>query len=547
MPKCQSTDDLLQQVDSLRTVADASVIIGISGPDAICGAAEIVGHALTLPGGVKVSQAEVAKEIPQSSDVVVVLVDASTPYSEIPTATRRPASQNEGSIGGRSLIDATSKGPVGDLIQRACRSVGTRNVFLGVAGCGAEAAGTPEDQTSTEESVSRATGLQPFQVACFSLPGGSLFGGGEGGGTVGGRKRLLAWCSHLVKAAKGVQRERMEQLEGLLAPLAGVVGFWQELRTKKQSTSMWVIRHILWAAVEGARPLHFSGCEDFVAQHPVVKDRDGILELIHGQTEVTFKTSFLGGIGGIFTAPVGMPMSAAGGLLVQMRLCLIIAALADFKPIEPAVVAASLCCVSGSPQIAWKVLYPKLPHGDPPDVSPGSSDLEAILGGLQDGAFSAPAREAFCAAHSAAEGARQKAVSAGKSPSQARAAAQAAYATRLPVEIVHRAANLLLDSYGANWLGHAAQTLPLMGGLLSGQVHRSSTQRVGVTAAEVFMPSVQVYSGFDVEDVQQMSLDDRGVTASGEGEGAAQATEPPENDASLESDLTFKSEDETLF
>jgi hypothetical protein len=140
-------------------------------------------------------------ELPPNSDVVVILVDASQPNWLLGLPNQGSPRRKEGSIGGRCLLSCITEGPVDALARRAIRHVGTHNVFLGVSGCGAEAAGTAEDRAGTEATVAEAAGLQAQQVACFGLPGGALFGGGLGGGTVGGRKRLLSWCCSIQDSA----------------------------------------------------------------------------------------------------------------------------------------------------------------------------------------------------------------------------------------------------------------------------------------------------------------------------------------------------------
>lgn len=76
----------------------------------------------------------------------------------------------QGSIGGRSLLSVVAEGPVDALAKRAARQVGAHNVYIGVSGCGAEAAGTPEDRAATEATLADSSGLKAEQVGCTDWP-----------------------------------------------------------------------------------------------------------------------------------------------------------------------------------------------------------------------------------------------------------------------------------------------------------------------------------------------------------------------------------------
>mmetsp|Transcript_25653 Transcript_25653/g.71769 ORF Transcript_25653/g.71769 Transcript_25653/m.71769 type:complete len:346 (+) Transcript_25653:335-1372(+) len=165
MPKCPASTELLAQVEGLRSVARSCVSIGITGPDAETGAAEILSKTISLPEGIQTKQSELVDSVPKQCDVTVILVDASIPSA---AATARQgggiAFQNQAGTCGRNLKTLTTEGPVGELLQRAIGKVGHHNVFIGIAGCGAEAAGLPSDCASTEAGVASHTCLKAHQV-----------------------------------------------------------------------------------------------------------------------------------------------------------------------------------------------------------------------------------------------------------------------------------------------------------------------------------------------------------------------------------------------
>jgi len=497
LPKCASSEELLSTAQSLLKVGELGVGIGLTGPDGPAGAGRVMSKTLTVPTDIDIVQSDMPFELPANSDVVVILVDASQPNWLLGMPNMGSPRRKEGSIGGRSLLSVVAEGPVEALAKRAARQVGAHNVYIGVSGCGAEAAGTPEDRAATEATLADSSGLKAEQVACFGLPGGALFGGGLGGGTVGGRKRLLSWCTSIQDSALSLQQQRAEQIRGQLHKAARVVRFkaarvvrfWAELRGPRSTTS-WIVTRILSAAVEGIPALGMLGAEQLAAQY--VREhgeasRETVQRLTKSQAGLSFTTFFLTGLGGIFTAPVSLPMSLAASILVRLRLCLALAAMGGHKAVEPNVVASALACVTQcrrGVELAKLALQPELPPA-------GTAEEEGEVQWAE--------RRAVAGAVNAAEAVRRQALLEGVPPAQAASAAQAAFEGALPMEIVERAGQLALEAGpGGGLLGHAAEAVPVFGGMVSGGVDGAVLHQAMRAAVEAFLPRVQM--SFDASE-----------------------------------------------
>jgi hypothetical protein len=180
-------------------------------------------------------------------------------------------------------------------------------------------------------------------------------------------------------------------------------------------------------------------------------------------------------------------------------LCLALAALGGYKAVEPNVVASALSCVTQcrrGVELAKLVLQPELPSTgvrlmglDVQELrlaEEGSSEEDSPTGGGW------AAQKAVAAAVCSAESVRRQALLEGASPAEAERGAQQEFAARLPMAIAARTGALILETSGGSLLGHAADTVPLLGGMVSGGVDGAVLAQAARAAVEAFLPHVSV-------------------------------------------------------